>query len=183
MTLVFNEEVAAENIGTVTSWFIKVKLNAGIEFTPRDDLFLKSNKTDGAWDTLLTRLVDKERYDLLHIEVVSVNLQYDFQPKTEVVDDELDDMLEVKATPLFAQKTKSTKAPVMFYVNCLVSSDYVSGKPLHASLAIRKDTRKDVLSALLKLSKELEPSVSAECTSLNNPRIKEVYELQDISAI
>jgi len=166
------------NQGVVTSWFVNTRIEAGASFVPRENIYLKSDKTEGAWDTLLNRVKEVSAWDKINVEITSINLHQDYQPSVAVVDTELDTLLDVSVptTPLFVKKSKVEKAPIFAFINVEISSEYVSGKPLRGYILIRTDMAKSVLSAVLAQSKEL--TATAVVVGLVDPRVKEVCVLQ-----
>ena len=162
--------------GVVTSWFINtmVKL-CGIAFSPRESLYLQSNKTDGPWDELFSRITEVGAFDKLLLTVTSINIHANYNGQAVVVDPELDALLKAgELPPEFVNKNKNkvVKAPVFAYINVEISCIYIKNSTLKGSMVVRVDAPKAVLSALLAESKNTEPCAIVDVVGLINPRIK-----------
>jgi len=178
----FSNKTAATTQDVVTGWFINTQLDlGGVMYTPRENLSLQSDKSKGAWDKLLTRIVDTQMWDKVAVTVTSVNIDQKFLQQDMVDDAELDALLNQGelATPLFEKKAKVPKAPVFAYINCEISSPYIKGV-YKASIRVRKDVSKAVLSKLLGLSKIDKLDVPVRVTQVLNPRIVVEYELSEL---
>jgi hypothetical protein len=171
-----------ESNSSTTSWFINTNLVFDDQdLNPKEGIAIFSDKTEGAWEDVLTRIANASAnaLNLIQVEVLSININDKLFTK-EVVDAELDTLLNITkaTTPLFKpqQKNKKAKEPVMFFINCIVTCPTHVDIPLKGNIKVRMDAPREQLSVLLAKSK-VKLNCSTLVTGIHNPRIKQVATL------
>jgi hypothetical protein len=172
----FIEEATQEANQPVIGWFINTSFEG---YVPRFAVSLKSAITEGAWDTFLNRVVEKSRWDLIDLTVESVNLNREFTEES-VVDAELDALMskEESAAPLLTAKKKQDVVPAFCWINVSISTSYIDGEPLRASVVVPQNAPRIILSKMLAASKMVNPDTKTEILSVVDPRVEKVFTLK-----